>query len=104
MRRLLDRIWGLPWPDTLRRASEPVLMASVVQRVLVPHFRVGVVAVVRDDAGEYLLFRHTYRNSCPWGLPTGFLEHGEQPSQALSREIFEESGLTVDLGPIWHVY
>jgi len=35
-----------------------------------------------------------------WFLPGGGVDHGEHPSDALRREIEEESGLTVVLGPL----
>jgi ADP-ribose pyrophosphatase YjhB (NUDIX family) len=59
---------------------------------------VGVVGIIRDEQGRVLLLHHTYRGT-PWGLPTGFLEHGEQPIDALAREIMEEAGLHVTLKP-----
>lgn len=104
MRRLLFQVWSLPWPASIRRALEPLALMDAVQFFAVPHFRVGVVGIIRDDRGDFLLFRHTYRREYPWGLPTGFLEHDEQPAAALHREISEEAGLTVDLDPIWNVY
>jgi ADP-ribose pyrophosphatase YjhB (NUDIX family) len=76
----------------------------VVQRVFVPHFRCGVVGLIEDGDGRVLLVRHTYRSTYPWGLPTGFLERGEQPDAALRREVREEAGLDVDLSPVWLVY
>lgn len=100
----LQRLWLLPWPAWVRRAVEPVVMAGPVQRLIVPYFRCGVVAIIQNDRGEYLLFRHTYRSQFPWGLPTGYLEHGEQPNDAIHREIAEESGLSVEIGPVWRVY
>jgi ADP-ribose pyrophosphatase YjhB (NUDIX family) len=35
-----------------------------------------------------------------WFLPGGGIQHGENPTQALHREITEETGLTVVLGPL----
>jgi hypothetical protein len=40
-------------------------------------FLVGVLAVVTDDRGRILLFRHTYRPFAPWGLPSGVLKADE---------------------------
>ncbi|GAC1445132.1 MAG: hypothetical protein NVSMB52_05470 [Chloroflexota bacterium] len=40
----------------------------------------------------------------PWGLPTGFMEPREQPADALSREIREEAGFSVNLAPVWKTY
>lgn len=104
MRHILFRIWSLPWPNSWRRRLEPLSTLAIVQRLLVPHFRVGVVGVIQNDAGEYLLLRHTYRNEFPWGLPTGFLEAGEQPVDALRRELREEAGMEIRPGRVWQVY
>jgi 8-oxo-dGTP diphosphatase len=35
-----------------------------------------------------------------WFLPGGGIQHGENPTQALHREIKEETGLRVVLGPL----
>jgi ADP-ribose pyrophosphatase YjhB (NUDIX family) len=65
-------------------------------------FVATVAAVVQNDDGEVLLFHHTYRRSCPWGLPGGWLKQGEDPAAAIAREIQEESGLAVrGLRPLW---
>lgn len=69
----------------------------VLQRLLLPTFLVGVVGLIHNERGEVLLLRHTYRDDYPWGLPTGFLERGEQPDDALHREIREETGFSVSL-------
>lgn len=58
-------------------------------------FLVGVVGVVLNESGEILLLKHTYRDKYPWGLPGGWLKRGEHPADALSREIQEETGMTV---------
>jgi len=59
------------------------------------HFIVGTVAVVRDTQGRVLLARHTYRRRDPWALPGGWVRRGEDPADAVAREIFEETGLRV---------
>lgn len=63
-------------------------------RLLSPRFRMAVSALVFDDQQRILLFRHTYRK-LEWGIPTGGLEYGEQPHDAVAREFFEETGLTI---------
>lgn len=59
------------------------------------HFIVGTVAVVRDTQGRVLLARHTYRRRDPWALPGGWVRRGEDPADAVVREIVEETGLRV---------
>jgi ADP-ribose pyrophosphatase YjhB (NUDIX family) len=104
MRALLLRVWALPWPPALRQAAAQVIDLPWVQRGLFPHYLVGVIGIIRNEAGEVLLVHHTYRHRIPWGLPAGFLERHEQPREALLREIEEETGLKVDLSSVWHVY
>ena len=88
MRRRLLELWGrLPIPKKLRWWM--VLLG-------VAKFPVGVAAAIVDDAGRILMFKHTYRGRYPWGIPTGWLDPGEQPDAAIAREIREETGLEVD--------
>lgn len=60
-----------------------------------PHFRAGVVAVVRRRDGMVLAFE---RSDYPgqWQLPQGGIESGETPKQAAWRELREETGLGAD--------
>ena len=60
-------------------------------------FLVGVGAVIVDEQERVLLFNHSYRAKYPWGLPSGWLKKGESPAQAVVREVFEESKLTVHI-------
>ena len=66
-----------------------------LERLLLPKFLVGGIAVVFDDQGRVLLFRHTYRDRYPWGLPGGWLQGGEDPIDAVEREVYEESGYQI---------
>ncbi len=57
-----------------------------------PHFRAGVVAVVRRSDGMILAFERTdYPGQ--WQLPQGGIEPGESAKQAVWRELGEETGL-----------
>jgi len=59
-------------------------------------FTVTAGAVIFNDRGQVLLLKHRFRAGSGWGLPGGFLERGEQPIEALRRELREEIGLEVD--------
>ena len=59
-------------------------------------FTVTAGAVIFNDKGEVLLLKHRFRAGSGWGLPGGFMEKGEQPIDALWRELREEIALEVD--------
>lgn len=59
-------------------------------------FTVSVAAVISDDDGKVLLLNHVLRPYSGWGLPGGFISRGEQPEDAIRREIREETGLELD--------
>lgn len=61
------------------------------------HFVVGSVAVVRDGDGRILVARHTYLRRTPWGLPGGWVRRGENPADAIVRELREETALDVEI-------
>ena len=58
-------------------------------------FTVTAGALIFNDAGEILLLKHRFRSGSGWGLPGGFLKKGEQPEDALRRELREEIALEV---------
>ena len=58
----------------------------------------GAGALFFNEAGELLLVKPTYRDF--WSIPGGVVEDGESPRQACLREVREEIGLDVALGPL----
>lgn len=58
-----------------------------------PLIVVGAVVVIEDDAGR-ILFQE--RANGTWGLPGGIMELGESLEETARREVFEETGLSVD--------
>jgi ADP-ribose pyrophosphatase YjhB (NUDIX family) len=65
--------------------------------------RVTVDAVVRNDAGEFLLIE---RGHPPpgWALPGGFVDAGESLEVAVVRELREETGLFTRTLTQFHTY
>lgn len=61
-----------------------------------PRFAVTAGAVITDARGRVLLLKHRFRPGTGWGMPGGFIETGEQPEEALRRELREEIGLEVE--------
>jgi 8-oxo-dGTP diphosphatase len=67
--------------------------------------RIAAYGVVRDDQGRLLLARAAPSLTLKgrWFLPGGGVQHGENPVDSLRREVEEESGLTVTVGPLLDV-
>lgn len=71
----------------------PVKRAAV--RTVAPSYTVGAVCVVEHD-GEFLVLWQPHRRG--WSLPGGLLGRGEEPRDAVRREVREEVGLDLDPG------
>ena len=56
---------------------------------------VGVTGVLLDDDGRVLLHQRT--DDGRWCTPGGILEPGEQPAQAVVREVWEETGVKAEV-------
>lgn len=69
-----------------------VLAAKLVRA----RFRAAVAALIFDEQGRVLLFKHTYRKF-EWGIPAGSLEYREQPADAIVREFNEETGMQIEI-------
>jgi len=58
---------------------------------------VAAGALFRDAGGRVLLVKPHYKPD--WEIPGGRVEPGETPAEACAREVAEELGLTIAIGP-----
>ena len=90
-------------PDMASR-TVPLLPARYRAPILkrVPDSVIPCVgAVIKDDQGRLLLVKRGHEPGAGlWSVPGGRVEPGETDSEALVREMREETGLTVQAGPL----
>ena len=65
---------------------------------------VGVGAVIMEDGKVVLVKRRFEPLAGQWSLPGGRLELGETLEAGLAREMLEETGLEVEVGPVVDVF
>jgi len=59
-------------------------------------FTVSAAAIISNGEGKVLLLNHVLRPDSGWGYPGGFVNKGEQPEDAIRREVREETGIELD--------
>ncbi len=87
---MLKKLLGALW------RGAPKGVRRLTMRLLEPRFAVTAGAVVVDERGRVLLLKHVFRAGSGWGIPGGFIEKGEQPEDAVRRELEEEIGLQLE--------
>jgi 8-oxo-dGTP diphosphatase len=83
-------IFGKLWKKT------PPFVRLRIIRVTQNKFTASAAAIITNEDGQLLLLDHYWRPGSGWGLAGGFLEYGEQPEQAILRELREETGLELE--------
>ena len=84
MKRFLLRIWRIL----------PVWLQRLASTIIRPRYLAVAGAIVFNEQGHLLLCKHTYRRLYPWGMPGGDIKYGEDPAEAIRRELWEETGLS----------
>ena len=74
----------------------PVRLRRLAMRTTHASFTVTAAAIVVDGEGRVLLLKHRFRPGSGWGIPGGFIDAGEQPEEAVKRELREEVGLELE--------
>jgi ADP-ribose pyrophosphatase YjhB (NUDIX family) len=86
------------WPELLgaiwRRL--PATFRRRISRFGQGRFTVTVAAMIFDDQERILLLEHVFRADNGWGVPGGFVARGEEPLEALHRELREEANIELD--------
>jgi 8-oxo-dGTP diphosphatase len=99
---MLADVWKEGISRLVRRRPFSQMMGWAI-RLTVPRPRIGVALVAFNEHEEVFLLRHVFHPTTPWGLPGGWLGRNEAPQAGLARELREETGLKMNLGPVIHV-
>ncbi len=72
--------------------------------IFYPHRKVGAGVLLEKGKRLLLLQRDHEPWRGAWNLPAGYVEIDETPAQAARREVYEECGLKVRIGPLVGVW
>ena len=88
--------------DDARR--QPQVLEEAPRRTYPSRPVVGVGAVILSDGKVVLVKRRHEPLAGQWSLPGGTLELGETLEAGVAREMLEETGLVVEVGPVIEVF
>ena len=80
--------------------NPPEWLEGVLLWCINTRYLIGVTGLVWDESGRLLLVRQTYMPPPGWNLPGGWLEAGEGLETCARRELREELGFEVEVGPL----
>jgi len=92
-------------------SNEYSQICNIEEKIIVERFKkelgyitpkVGVNGVIISQEGKILLERRA--DDKLWGIPGGWTETGESPQQSIKREIYEETGLNVEVKEIIDIF
>jgi len=103
---LIRRQRGVLHPLSFQTEEEVVAPANPIRpsRQYPGQPIVGVGAVIMEDGKVVLVKRRFEPLAGQWSLPGGRLELGETLEAGLAREMLEETGLEVEVGPVVDVF
>jgi len=87
---MITELSGIIWKILPWNARKKIV------RLTQSKFTVSAAAVITNEKNEILLLNHVLRPYSSWGLPGGFINHGEQPEDGIRREIREETGIELE--------
>jgi mutator protein MutT len=98
-----QRCGGITEPRIVEDRERPVCTVCGAVTYFDPKL---AVAVVLERDGAILLGQRGENTRAPgrWSFPAGFVERGEVVEAAAIREVREETGVTVELGPLIGLY
>ena len=76
------------------------LVCTHCGRVIFYDPKVAVICIVPRDGKVLMIRRGTELGYGLWGLPGGYVDRGEVLESAAAREVFEETGLEVEVGDL----
>ena len=74
----------------------PWIARTWIVRFTQAKFTVSAAVIMTNNRNEVLLLDHLIRPNSGWGIPGGFMKHGEQPAEGIRREIREETGIEMN--------
>jgi len=66
--------------------------------------KVAVIGLVVNKGAVLLVRRAVDPGKGLWSLPGGYMDAGEMPTEALHREVAEETGLAIDVGEMSAIF